>query len=117
MSVLFANTSLSVQTYDRNLPEFDSHGQLYFATLEAPRGPWPGSVRPPGRTLADEQGPQLLQLDPAAWPLLPRDLVIEPSTGDSWTVVTSQLMTNDLDPSVNYVRVQAHPRSEAGTLP
>lgn len=59
----------------------------------------------------------VLALDPAAWPLYQGDLVVESSTGASWLVLTADLLTNNAAPDIDYVRVEAHARSGAATLP
>jgi hypothetical protein len=59
----------------------------------------------------------VLALDPAAWPLYQGDLVVEPSAGASWLVVTADLLTNNAAPDIDYVRVEAHARVGAATRP
>jgi hypothetical protein len=59
----------------------------------------------------------VLALDPAAWPLYQGDLVVEPSAGASWLVITADLLTNNAAPDIDYVRVEAHARVGAATRP
>lgn len=59
----------------------------------------------------------VLALDPSAWPVVQGDLVVEPSTGASWLVVSADLLTNNAAPDIDYIRVEAHARAGVFTRP
>lgn len=82
-------------------------------------GPWPGRVsqgpdapigQPGGRTW-------VLALDPAAWPLLQGDLVVDVGSGEQWLVTSADLLNNNADSAIDYIRVEAHTRIAASTAP
>lgn len=108
MGVLLVNTALGVRRLRSR--QRDGHGWPQPGPgWEDPVGPWPG------RTAEDTDGSWLLGLDPRGWPLAGGDLVIEPDTGREWLVLTADLLRNNLDPTVDYVRVTAHERGPHGT--
>lgn len=110
MAVLIPNVSLGV--VHRPDPTLDAHGWRLPAALGAPAGPWPGRV--------EEHADHLfvLALDPAAWPVIEADVVVE-SGGDSrtWLVTAADLLRNNADPTVDYVRVEGRLRVDGHTEP
>lgn len=116
MTVLLADRRLSVRR--QLFAESDGHG-----------GPVPdgwGSASPsrPGRAI---EGPDVafgesggrtwtIAVDPANWPVYQGDLVVDADSGEEWLVTSADLMTNTIDPYVNYIRIEAHAYT-AGTKP
>jgi hypothetical protein len=80
-------------------PTGGAHGPLF--------GPWPGAAR------EGADGSWSLRVDPQAWPVTAGDLVVNPDTGDSWLVRSAALLRNNLDSTVDYVRVDAMERIDA----
>jgi hypothetical protein len=69
-----------------------------------------------GRVNERADGSWALGLDPSLWPVRVDDLVIS-DAGASWLVQTADLIRNNLDPSVDWVRVSAQTRTAGGTVP
>jgi hypothetical protein len=59
----------------------------------------------------------VIALDPRLWPVRQGDMVVEPSTGAQWLVVTADLLANNASPDIDYVRVEAHMRTAGATIP
>lgn len=110
MGVLMAGTSLGVRR--RSKAGLDPHG------FEQPVPGWGPVLGPwPGRATEQVDQTWVLAVDPGGWPLAENDLVAEPTTGREWLVATADLLRNNLDPSVNYVRVIGHQRVDGDTDP
>jgi hypothetical protein len=82
-------------------------------------GPWPGRAEEGGDVALDEVGGRVwvLALDPAAWPVQQRDLVVDADSGQEWLVTWADLRTNNVASDADYVRVEAHARTQSGTRP
>jgi hypothetical protein len=101
---MLATTRFAVR---RSLVVKDPHG------TRSASGWGPPGLERPGRVVEepDEDGEQdgpgqwVLGLDPVVWPLRARDLVVEPSTGREWTVVTAARRAHAVEASVGWVRV------------
>lgn len=118
MAVLLPNRWLGVR---RALPEaVDAHGDRSGRSWGTIVGPWPGRAEE-GADVAemDATGGRtwVLAVDPAAWPVYQGDLIVEPSSGASWLVLTADLLTNNAASDIDYIRVEAHARTGAATRP
>lgn len=108
VTVLLPNASLGVRR--RVEGARNSHGQ------RVPAG-WGPLVDPaPGRTNEGADATWRLGLDPGLWPVRQGDLVIS-LTGGSWLVQTADLIQNNYDSTVDWVRVTALHRTGGGTEP
>jgi hypothetical protein len=103
------NTQLGIAR--RADPTYDAHGSPVPGGYGATEGPWPGLGRERG------DGGWALNLDPAAWPVREHDLIVEPSTGRAFLVLTADLLQNTYDPIVDHVRVEARQRVGTSTEP
>jgi len=74
-------------------------------------GPWPG------RAWEGPSGAWTLAVDEAGWPVLAGDIIVQPDTQQQWIVTGAQVMRNNLDDTVNYVRVDALERVGPNTEP
>jgi len=108
MAVLMPNTRLGIRTRTGGVE--DRHGDTVPGAPAALLGPWPG------RTKEADDGTWTLAVDTAAWPISERD-IIEDTAGTQWVVRSANLLRNNLDPSVDYVRVQAYLRAAGDTKP
>lgn len=119
MAVQLADRRLGVR---HQLPAArDAHGDTVPGGLGPLQGPWPGRAdeggdAPHGQTPTRTW---LLGVDVQAWPLLQNDVVVDADSGEEWLVVSANLHTlpAGIDPAVNYVRVEAHLQTGAGTNP
>jgi hypothetical protein len=106
MAVLLPDTNLGIRR--RNDGEADAHGDVLPAAPSPTEGPWPG------RASEAANGSWTLAVDPEAWPVRERDLIVEDVRGNAdreWVVVTADLLSHQVDPSVNYVRIEARLRT------
>lgn len=108
MAVQLPNTALGVR---RRTLAYDAHGYPMPGADEPAVGPWPGRKTERG------DGSWVLALDPQTWPVDERTVVVEPATGAEWTVTEADLLTNNVTPVVDYVRVEAHERVGGHTEP
>lgn len=111
MSVLLANAMLGLRRR-ADKDERNSHGE------RVPQG-WGTVVNGrlyEGRTRESSDGTWSLGLDDALFPVRQGDMVIS-STGLAWTVNTADLLTNNFDATVNWIRVAASKISVGGTEP
>lgn len=75
---------------------------------------WGPVVGPaPGRTRQNADASWGLGLDPDLWPIRQGDLVIG-ADGGSWLVTSANLITNNVDSQVDWVRVIAAHRTSGG---
>jgi hypothetical protein len=110
VAVLLTNTTLGLRR--RADGPYDAHGERQNGALGATLGPWPG------RTQEQGDGTWSLALDPAAWPVRENDLVVESAPGSRvWVVQSAQLLRNNADPVVDYIRVTGAQQTVAGTEP
>lgn len=109
MSVLLPNATLGVRRRS-DATERNSHGQ------RVPAGWGPVVGFRDGRTSENAQGTWNLGVDPDLWPVRKDDLVID-TAGSSWLVVTADLIRNNYDSTVDWVRITANRRSGGGTEP
>ena len=108
VSVLLPNTRLGLRR--RIEAARNSHG-------ERTSSGWGGVVGlEPGRTNENADGTWGLGADPALWPVREGDLVIS-DTGASWLGRTSDLIQNNYDHTVDWVRITALPRTDGSTAP
>jgi hypothetical protein len=54
----------------------------------------------------DGPGVCVLAVDPEEWPLRARDLVVEPSKGRQWKVITAERRAHAVDASVDWLQVE-----------
>lgn len=109
MAVLLTNVSLGLRRRT-DAAARNAHG-------ERQRAGWgPVIGLHPGRMNETADAAWALGLDPALWPVRMGDLVISDS-GASWLVQTSDLIQNNFDHRVDWIRVAALPRTSAGTVP
>ncbi|MFI6536647.1 hypothetical protein ACIBHY_29645 [Nonomuraea sp. NPDC050547] len=103
---MLATTQFSIR---RATMTMDAHG------IRSASGWAPASKARPGRIVVepsedgerDGPGVWVLGVDPAEWPLRARDLVIEPSTGREWLVITAGRRSHAVTPSVDWLRAEA----------
>ena len=108
MAVLMASRNLAV--HKRGPGVLDAHGEPVGGAWDGPQyGPWPG------RATEQSDGAWALAVDPDAWPLKAGDMVVDVDRQQRWLVIAATLLTNNLDSSVNYVRVDAREREGAAT--
>lgn len=118
MAVLLPNRSLGVRR--AVTAALDAHGDRSAPSWGAMAGPWAGRAEeePDAAEMGATGGRTwVLALDPAAWPLTQGDLVAEPATGATWLVITADLLANNADPAIDYIRVEAHARTGTATRP
>lgn len=121
MAVLLPNTWLAVRRQGELVE--DSHGDRVPADWQEPTPHYPG--RAPAADGANIQGGtdvRNIALDPAVWPVKPRDIIVETTedgtpTGREWTVRTTNLLKHSVDSTVDYVRCQGQLRQGTSTLP
>lgn len=58
-----------------------------------------------------------LGLDPSLWPVRVGDLVVATSGAGAWLVQTADLLRNNYDPTVDWIRVSGLRRTGSGTAP
>jgi hypothetical protein len=82
-------------------------------------GPWPGRAEERGDVAIGQVGGRtwVLAVDPAAWPLYQQDMVVDADSHEEWLITDADLATNNADPVVDYIRVEAHLRATGGTRP
>lgn len=116
MAVLLANRSLGVRSRTTGT---DAHGYRSGPSWGSLRGPWPGRAEQGPDAPIDQPGGRtwVLAVDPRAWPVYQGDLVEDPVTGMGWLVISADLLANNADDSINYIRVEAHGRISAETYP
>lgn len=109
MSVLLANDRLGLR---RRIDEvtLNAHGERVVAGWGALVGVHEG------RTKERSDGTWSLGLDPSLWPVRVGDLVVSMS-GGAWLVQTCDLVTNNADSAVDWVRIIGLQRSVGGTEP
>jgi hypothetical protein len=108
VSVLLPNASLGLRR--RVEGPRNSHGEHTADGWGPFQGPYDG------RTNETSGGTWSLGVDPRLWPVRVGDLIIS-VTGGSWLVQTSDLICNNYDSSVDWVRVSALHRTANGTEP
>lgn len=108
MTVLLPNTTLGLRR--RVEGARNAHGQRLPAGWGALSGFYPG------RTNERADGTWALGLDPTLWPVRANDLVIA-TTGGSWLVQTADLIQNNYDSVVDWIRVTALHRTNGATEP
>lgn len=82
----------------------DAHGYSAPTDVGDLRGPWPARAR----RRAD--GTWSLALDPAAWPVKERDVVVQVLDGEptrKWVVDTAERRSNNVAADADYVEVSA----------
>lgn len=109
MSVLLPNATLGVRR-SVDAAAYDAHG----ARVSGGWGPVLGPA--PGRMNERSDGGWDLGVDPSLWPIKQGDLVIG-LDGRSWLVSTADLIQNNYDSYVDWVRVDGMQRSLGGTEP
>lgn len=105
MAVLMTNASLGVRR--RQDGGRDAHGARLPADWDAVGPLLPGRVR----EAAD--GSWSLGVDPSLWPVRQGDLIRD-DAGNEWLVDAANVIRNNVDPSVDWVRVAAHQRTATG---
>jgi len=108
VSVLIPNARLGVRA--RGTGGRDAHG------ARLPVGWGPMSALMPGLVKEDASGQAVLGLDPSLWPVRVEDLVVS-ADGAGWLVRSADLLQNAADPTVDWVRITALPRTPGGTSP
>jgi hypothetical protein len=109
VAVILANCALTVA---RRAPvSHDASGYPIPGARQAAPPPLPG------RMMERPDHSWMLAVDPALWPVREGDLVVEPSTGREWLVVSADLLTNEADPAVDYIRCETEVRVGSSTLP
>lgn len=109
MTVLMPNAQLGVR-HRIDEQTRTPHGQL----LPAGWGPMFGPQQ--GRSNERSDGGWALGVDPSLWPVRVGDLIVS-TDGGSWLVVTADLIQNNVDHRVDWVKIDAQRRTEGGTIP
>jgi hypothetical protein len=126
MSVLLPNTALALRRQEDLTP--DSHGDLVPGGWADPTPAYPGRVTGGGANLQGGESIYNISVDPALWPMKPKDLVVEyqldddgnpvdVATGREWFIRTADNIRHSEDASVNYVRIQGQIRVGVSTTP
>lgn len=117
MAVLLPDRLLGVR--HRAAPSVDGHGDRSAPSWGGIVGPWPGrAAEGPDVPVGDVGGRSwIIALDSAAWPVLQGDLVAEPASAREWLVNSADLLSNNADASIDYIRVEAHIRVVNSTAP
>ncbi|GAB2858407.1 hypothetical protein GCM10022221_67390 [Actinocorallia aurea] len=119
MGVLLADRELGVRKVGPG--QVGPHGDVIAGDPGPMLGPWPGGGNElpdvDGQVDAERSRSWALALDPACWPLRRGDLVVEPSTGVEWLVMSADLITCAPAPELDWVKVQAHVLLDGGTRP
>jgi hypothetical protein len=110
LAVVMTNTTLGLRR--RADGAYDAHGERSNGALGAEIGPYPG------RSSEQPDGSWTLAVDPALWPVRENDVIVESVSGTRlWVVKSAKLLRNNLDPVVDYIRVEAAQQVAAGTEP
>lgn len=109
MTVLLPNASLTVRRVTDG-GSVNAHGERVEPVYGMVEGFYPG------RTNERAEGTWSLGVDPRLWPVRQHDLVIS-DDGRSWLVRSADLITNNYDSRVDWVRVDALHRGNGGTEP
>lgn len=109
MSVLLPNATL--QLLRRGDETVDAHGAPVPGGFARPVGSCPGRKR------EDVEGMWMLGLDPDLWPVRSGDVVRDVDTDERWVVVRAEVLRNNYDSSVDWVRVTARQVTPAGVEP
>ncbi|MEV8634264.1 hypothetical protein AB0395_21675 [Streptosporangium sp. NPDC051023] len=114
MAVLLPDRSLGVRR--RTGGAIGSHGERTGYTWAAMVGPWPGRAdEGPDTAIGEIEGRVwVLAVDPAAWPVYQKDLVVDPDSGQAWLVTSADLLEHTEYPEVSYIRVEGHARTVEG---
>jgi hypothetical protein len=108
VSVLLPNTDLGLRRRTEGVR--NAHG-------ERVGGDWaPVGEFYPGRTNERADGGWALGVDPSLWPVRKDDLIVD-RDGTEWLVETSDLIRNNYDSRVDWVRVTGYQRTGTGTEP
>jgi hypothetical protein len=97
VSVLYPDRTLGVRR--RDLVEDD------LGDLIPPTGTGTDAGAFPGRAREQQDGSWRLALDPRLWPVRENDVVYDQATGQSWVVRETTLLTNHIEPVVDYIRI------------
>lgn len=116
MTVLLANRSMGIR---RRTVTMDAHGDRAKSGYGVLAGPWPGRAEEKDDAPIGQVGgrPWVLAVDPAAWPVNQQDVIVDVDSKQEWVVTKADLRTNNIQNFVDYVRVEAHARTAAGTRP
>lgn len=109
MAVLMANTQLGLRRRVAGGTK-NAHGERVGDEWE------PVGAFYPARTKERADGGWALGVDPALWPVRKDDLLVDPDGGE-WLVRTSDLIRNNVDSRVDWIRVDANQRAGAHTEP
>lgn len=108
MAVLIADRMIGLR---RRGQTFDAHGFPVPGAVEQETPLYPGLARERGG-----DGGWTLSVDEALWPIREDDVLFD-DRGTEWLAITSDHLRNEIDPLVNYVRVDARQRQPGGTEP
>lgn len=108
MAVLLTNALLGVRR--RQDAGRDAHGARVPGDWDAVGEMLPGRVK----EAAD--GAWSLGVDISLWPIRQGDLIAD-DAGNEWHVDTADPIRNNLDPTVDWVRIAAHERKDGHTEP
>jgi hypothetical protein len=94
----------------RRAEVYDAHGFPIPGAEAAATPLYPGLARERG------DGGWTLSVDEALWPIRENDVLFD-DRGTQWLAGVAEHLRNEIDPLVNYVRVDAHQRQTGGTEP
>jgi hypothetical protein len=119
VSVLLADRTLGLRRQSSS--GADGHGDRIGRTWGALEGPHPGRAEEQPDTVMHGTGGRtwVIALDDRLWPVTQGDMIVDADSGVNWLVTSADLLRNNADPSVDYVRVEAHTLASAsgGTIP
>lgn len=107
--MILPNAALTVRRLADN-PAVNAHGERMPDRYGAVEGFYPG------RAHERADGGWAVGVDPHLWPIRAGDLILA-DDGRSWLVRTSNLIQNNYDSTVDWVRVDALHRGNGGTEP
>lgn len=116
MAVLLADRLLGVRA---RVTATDTHGYRSTPSWGPLGAALPGRAeqRPDAAIGATGGRTWVLALDPSLWPVGQQDLVVDPDADQWWLVTSADLIKNNADPAIDYIRVEAHTRATVGTTP
>lgn len=107
MSVLLPNATLGLRRQVWDNTARNAHGERLSGNWE------PATALYGGRTNERADGGWSLAVDAALWPIKQGDMIVS-DTGAAWIVNTADLIQNNYDHTVDWVRIDGYERETSG---